>query len=50
MELVLKYTKRIRPIISLPWFVGEAQGAIFERLPPNLFTVTRDQVISFTLF
>ncbi|KAI0068156.1 NAD-P-binding protein [Artomyces pyxidatus] len=44
MELVLKYTNRWRPIVPVPWAVGMVQGAILERLPPNLFTLTRDQV------
>lgn len=44
MELVLKYTNRHRPIISLPFSLGYAQGAVLEKLPPNLFTVTRAQV------
>jgi hypothetical protein len=44
MELVLKYNGRTRPIISLPWAVGMLQGAILEKLPPNLFTLTRSQV------
>ncbi|CAL1704114.1 unnamed protein product [Somion occarium] len=44
MELVLKYSKRWRPIISVPYAVGELQGFILEKLPPNLFTLTRDQV------
>ncbi|KAJ3573050.1 hypothetical protein NP233_g2682 [Leucocoprinus birnbaumii] len=44
MELVLKYTNRHRPIISLPFSLGYAQGAVLEKLPLNLFTVTRAQV------
>lgn len=44
MELVLRYGNRTRPIISLPWTVGTLQGALLEQLPPNLFTITRDQV------
>ena len=43
MELVLKYNRRSRPIISLPLVVGMLQGVVMERLPANLFTVTRDQ-------
>ncbi len=43
MELVLKYNRRSRPIISLPLVVGMLQGVVMERLPENLFTVTRDQ-------
>ncbi|RDB28710.1 NADH dehydrogenase [ubiquinone] 1 alpha subcomplex subunit 9, mitochondrial [Hypsizygus marmoreus] len=44
MELVLEYNQRYRPIISVPYQVGMIQGAILERLPVNLFTVTRAQV------
>ncbi|KDQ63299.1 hypothetical protein JAAARDRAFT_168979 [Jaapia argillacea MUCL 33604] len=44
MKIVLYYTKRRRPIISLPFFVGKTQGFFLEKLPENLFTVTRDQV------
>jgi hypothetical protein len=44
MELVVKYTGRYRPIIHVPWFVGEFQGEILQHLPTNIFTVTRDQV------
>ncbi|KAL1748969.1 hypothetical protein HDZ31DRAFT_59856 [Schizophyllum fasciatum] len=44
MELVLKYSGRTRPVISLPFALGKAQGAVLEQLPENLFTVTRDQV------
>lgn len=43
MELVLKYNHRLRPIISVPLVAGMLQGAIMERLPQNLFTLTRDQ-------
>lgn len=43
MELVLKYNQRSRPIISLPLEVGMLQGVVMEKLPANLFTVTRDQ-------
>lgn len=44
MELVLRYGNRTRPILSLPWAIGSIQGALLEQLPPNLFTITRDQV------
>jgi hypothetical protein len=44
MELVLKYSHRYRPILSIPFEAGMIQGAIMERLPLNLFTVTRAQV------
>lgn len=44
MELVLDYTHRHRPIISFPYAFGYMQGAILEKLPFNLFTVTRAQV------
>lgn len=44
MKLVLTHTKRTRPIISLPFAIGKMQGLVLEQLPPNLFTLTRDQV------
>ncbi|EKM84143.1 hypothetical protein AGABI1DRAFT_117579 [Agaricus bisporus var. burnettii JB137-S8] len=44
MELVLDYSHRRRPIISFPFAFGYMQGAILEKLPVNLFTVTRAQV------
>ncbi|KAJ3078153.1 hypothetical protein HK102_004698 [Quaeritorhiza haematococci] len=44
MKLMLKQAGIFRPIISQPWFVGEIQGFFLEKLPPNLFTLTRDQV------
>ncbi|KAK7465355.1 hypothetical protein VKT23_005334 [Stygiomarasmius scandens] len=44
MELVLKYNQRRRPIVSLPFWMGTLQGAVMEKLPVNLFTVTRSQV------
>lgn len=44
MELVLKYTGMKRFILSLPYFVGMIQGFILEKLPENIFTLTRDQV------
>ncbi|KAI0319769.1 NAD-P-binding protein [Amylostereum chailletii] len=44
MQLVLKYTHRTRPIIPVPWSIGELQGLVLERLPSNVFTLTRDQV------
>ncbi|PFH54879.1 hypothetical protein AMATHDRAFT_134656 [Amanita thiersii Skay4041] len=44
MKLVLKYNKRTRPIISLPLSVGLLQAALMEKLPPNMFTVTKDQL------
>ena len=47
MALVCQFTGRTRPIISLPFAVGKIQGAILEKLPVNLFTVTRAQVCSF---
>lgn len=48
MELVLKYTQRRRPIVSLPFSVGLLQGLVLEQLPINLFTVTRAQVRKFS--
>ncbi|KIL71697.1 hypothetical protein M378DRAFT_183061 [Amanita muscaria Koide BX008] len=44
MELVLKYNGRMRPIVSLPLSVGNLQAMIMEMLPPNIFTLTRDQL------
>lgn len=44
MQLVLKYTQRRRPIISLPFSVGMLQGLVLEQLPTNIFTITRAQV------
>lgn len=44
VDLVLRHTRRWRPIVSIPSSIGTLQGAIFERLPDNIFTVTRDQV------
>ncbi|EAU92772.2 NADH dehydrogenase [Coprinopsis cinerea okayama7 len=44
MAFVLKYIPRTRPIISLPLSVGMVQAAVMEKLPVNLFTITRDQI------
>ncbi|KAF9537814.1 NAD(P)-binding protein [Agrocybe pediades] len=44
MQIILEATGRRRPIISLPFFMGMIQGAVLEKLPVNLFTVTRAQV------
>jgi hypothetical protein len=44
MHLVLRYTRRRRPVISLPFAIGMLQGLVLERLPNNLFTLTRAQV------
>jgi hypothetical protein len=44
MQFVLRYTHRYRPIVSLPFALGMAQGAVLERLPPNILTISRDQV------
>ncbi|KAG8928373.1 hypothetical protein FRC01_006038 [Tulasnella sp. 417] len=44
MELILKTTDRSRPILSLPFAVGTLQGALLEKLPENILTVTRSQV------
>lgn len=46
MELVLRYTNRWRPIVSLPFAIGLMQASVLEKLPTNLLTVTQDQVIS----
>lgn len=44
MELVLEYSERWRPVVSVPYAIGTLQGLILEQLPLNLFTLTRDQV------
>ncbi|KAJ3750690.1 nucleoside-diphosphate-sugar epimerase [Lentinula detonsa] len=44
MQLVLKHNRRRRPVVSLPFWMGNMQGAVMEQLPVNLFTVTRSQV------
>jgi hypothetical protein len=44
MMLVLKHTNRWRPIVPLPYAIGTLQGFFLEKLPTNLFTITRDQV------
>ncbi|KIP10139.1 hypothetical protein PHLGIDRAFT_273946 [Phlebiopsis gigantea 11061_1 CR5-6] len=44
MELVLRYTNRKRPIVSVPYGIGTMQGFFLERLPTNMFTLTRAQV------
>jgi hypothetical protein len=49
MEMVLNYSHRWRPIVSLPFAVGAMQGFFLEKLPVNLLTVTRAQVC-LTLF
>lgn len=46
MHLVLKHTGRTRPVIPVPWAIGKLQGAVLERLPENILTMTRDQVSS----
>ncbi|KAI8816379.1 NAD(P)-binding protein, partial [Fimicolochytrium jonesii] len=44
MKLMLQQANMWRPVVSVPWFVGNVQGMVFEKLPLNLFTLTRDQV------
>jgi len=44
MQLVCQYTGRKRPIIPVPWTIAKLQGALLERLPPSILTLTRDQV------
>ncbi|TEB38914.1 putative nucleoside-diphosphate-sugar epimerase [Coprinellus micaceus] len=44
MVTVLKYSHRNRLVISFPYWMGMMQGFAGEMLPPNLFTVTRDQI------
>jgi hypothetical protein len=43
MALVLKYSRRYRPIVSLPYSFGMLQGFVMERLPLNPLTLTRAQ-------
>ncbi|KAF8641208.1 hypothetical protein AX17_000842 [Amanita inopinata Kibby_2008] len=49
MQLVLTYSKRKRPIVSLPLAIGMLQGTIMEKLPQNVFTITRDQIRQLTV-
>lgn len=49
MELVLKYTNRYRPIVSVPFAVGRLQATILERLPESVLSLSRDQVSSNSL-
>ena len=49
MELVLKYTNRYRPIVSVPFAVGRLQAAVLERLPGSVLSLSRDQVSSSTV-
>ncbi|GBC06044.1 hypothetical protein RclHR1_06590004 [Rhizophagus clarus] len=44
IQLTLDQAGIRRPIISLPWSIGMIQGIFLEKLPPNLFTITRDQI------
>jgi len=44
LKLVLTRTKRTRAIVSIAFVIGKMQGLVLEQLPPNLFTLTRDQV------
>ena len=44
VEIVLKSTRRQRPILSLPYAFGMVQGFVMEKLPENIFTLSRDQV------
>lgn len=44
MKLVVTHTGRYRPIISVPWKLGELQGEVMQRLPTSIVTITRDQV------
>lgn len=46
MELVLRYTNRYRPIVSVPFAVGRMQAAVLERLPESVLSLSRDQVSS----
>jgi hypothetical protein len=44
MRIVLKCKNRYRPILSLPYAIGMAQGFLMEKLPENIFTLSRDQL------
>ncbi|KAI0230072.1 hypothetical protein L0F63_002302, partial [Massospora cicadina] len=44
LQLLLSQAGLHRPIVSLPWSVAMLQGYFLEKLPLNLFTLTRDQV------
>ncbi|KAF8844108.1 NAD(P)-binding protein [Paxillus ammoniavirescens] len=44
IELVLLYTNRWRPIVSIPYSIGMLQGAVLERFPDTMFTITRNQI------
>lgn len=44
MEIVLKCKNRYRPVLSLPYAFGMVQGFFMEKLPENIFTLSRDQV------
>lgn len=44
MKIVLKCKNRYRPIVSLPYAFGMIQGFVTEKLPENIFTLSRDQV------
>lgn len=44
MEITLKCKQRYRPILSLPYAFGTLQGFLMEKLPENIFTLSRDQV------
>lgn len=44
MKLVVDHTGRFRPIVALPWVVGQLQAAIMRLLPASIFTITPDQV------
>jgi len=44
MKIVVDYTGRFRPIVALPWVVGELQAEVMQLLPQNIFTITHDQI------
>lgn len=44
MQTVLNHTDGRRSILSLPYAFGMVQGFIMEKLPENIFTLSRDQV------
>ncbi|CAG8538016.1 4072_t:CDS:2 [Diversispora eburnea] len=44
IKLTLNQAGIKRPVISIPWSISFIQGFFLEKLPPNLFTITRDQI------
>ena len=45
MEIVLYYTQRKRPLISIPWSIAKFQGKILGNLPlPPSLSINSDQI------